>query len=300
MDKPLDRRTFIKNGALAGTGAALGSIVLSGCKEQHSHPGQATMLSYTSTPKERILYLGDTRLQEAASYLAGVMAYYEMSYDYYSSNTVFQDAWLASDIGLVILSDYPAGNFTEDQFQRLALAVKEGLSFLMIGGWESFVGMGGGYQKTPIAEVLPVTLQKTDDRVNQYGCCLVKQNQPHPIVRDLPFEQEPPAIGGFNLFTAKANTEVVLSAVQFQTVYQNEKFFFDQNSETPLLVLGSYGAGKTAAFASDVAPHWVGPLVDWGDRRITACAPGAVSVEVGCWYAAFLKNVIRWLLDGES
>ncbi len=32
------------------------------------------------------------------------------------------------------------------------------------------------------------------------------------------------------------------------------------------LVVGQHGRGRTAALATDVAPHWVGGLVDWGDR----------------------------------
>jgi hypothetical protein len=249
--------------------------------------------------KKRVLYIGDTQLSEAASYLTGVMTHYGVSYDYYPSDAVFRESWLKKDTGLVILSDYPAENFSEDQLRRLAADIKKGLSFLMIGGWDSFVGSQGGYQKTLLVDVLPVTLQKTDDRVNQYGCCLVKQNLLHPVVRELPFEQEPPAIGGFNLFTAKAEADVVLSSLPFKTVFLGDGVRFEQGLEAPLLVLGSYGEGKTAAFATDVAPHWVGPFVDWGDRRLAACAPGAHPIEVGCWYAAFLKNLIGWLTDSD-
>ncbi|MEN8127210.1 MAG: glutamine amidotransferase [Planctomycetota bacterium] len=249
--------------------------------------------------KKRVLYLGDTRLREAAGYLAGVMSHYGIPYDYHPSDSSFHESWLTGDTGLVILSDYPAENFTRDQFQCLAADVKEGLSFLMIGGWESFVGSEGGYQKTPAAEILPVAMQDTDDRMNVYGPCLVKQCQPHPVVRELPFEQEPPTIGGFNCFTAKENTNVILSSLQFKAMCQADGVHFEESAEAPLLVLGSYGAGKTAAFATDVAPHWVGPLVDWGDQRVTACAPGANPIEVGCWYAAFLKNLICWLIDNK-
>jgi uncharacterized membrane protein len=36
--------------------------------------------------------------------------------------------------------------------------------------------------------------------------------------------------------------------------------------EHPLLVLGSYGAGRSAAFASDIAPHWAPPpFLEWTD-----------------------------------
>lgn len=244
---------------------------------------------------QRILYLGDSQLTEAASYLAGVLSHYGLPYDYYSSNTPFQDAWLKPDTGLVILSDYPAHNFTEDQLCRLASCIHQGISLLMIGGWGSFVGLDGNYHTTPLANVLPIILQSPDDRVNQSGSCLIRQDQPHPVVQNLPFRETPPAIGGFNRFQAKDNTEVILSAVQFKSTCDAAGFSFEPACETPLLVFGSYGAGKTAAFASDAAPHWVGPFVDWGDQRITTCAPGGIEVEVGCWYAAFFRNLVTWL-----
>ena len=46
-------------------------------------------------------------------------------------------------------------------------------------------------------------------------------------------------------------------------------------------MVGEFGRGRTAALATDVAPHWVGPLVDWGVPRVAAQAPQANAVEVG-------------------
>ncbi|MHC5115638.1 MAG: glutamine amidotransferase, partial [Planctomycetota bacterium] len=70
---------------------------------------------------------------------------------------------------------------------------------------------------------------------------------------------------------------------------------FKESRSYPLLVLGDYGLGRTAAFASDVAPHWVGPFVDWGNKRIKARADGSQTIEVGNWYAEFFANVLQWL-----
>ena len=63
----------------------------------------------------------------------------------------------------------------------------------------------------------------------------------------------------------------------------------------PLLVVGATGNGKAAAFATDVAPHWIGPMVDWGKQRVTAQAEGTEGVEVGDAYAQFLQQLIGWL-----
>jgi uncharacterized membrane protein len=249
---------------------------------------------------KKILYLGDTRLTEAASYLAGVLAYYGFRYEYHPSDASFENSWAGQDTALVILSDYAAKNFSRQQLERLASAVRKGLSLFMIGGWESFVGLEGGYQQTAIAEVLPVTLLESDDRVNQSCCCMVRQNHKHPVVRDLPFEQNPPSIGGFNRLIAKADSDVVLSAIEYRAFWRESELHFETKCESPLLVLGTNGEGRTAAFASDAAPHWVGPLVDWGDKRLTARAAGSAEIEVGNWYAEFFKNVICWLLNDMS
>jgi hypothetical protein len=66
--------------------------------------------------------------------------------------------------------------------------------------------------------------------------------------------------------------------------------------DDPLLVIGAAGAGRTAAFLSDVAPHWVGPLVDWGLPRVSAQAPGAPAIEVGAYYAQFFTRLVHWAL----
>jgi uncharacterized membrane protein len=62
----------------------------------------------------------------------------------------------------------------------------------------------------------------------------------------------------------------------------------------PLLVVRDSGSGRVAALATDVAPHWVGGLVDWGEGRVTAQASGAEAIEVGDLYAKFFQQLISW------
>lgn len=245
---------------------------------------------------QRILYLGDTALTQQAAYLAGVMSHSQRAFDYLPSDECFSDSLLERDYGLVIVSDYPACNFSANQIEKIAEKVKDGMGLLMIGGWESFTGSGGGYQATSLTEVLPVAMKPEDDRVNFSGPCLIVKKQGHEIVDALPFDQKVPAIGGLNAFDVKPNATVLLSAVEFEAMKNGASVEFKENRHYSLLVVGDYHRGRTAAFASDVAPHWVGPFVDWGDRRIKAQADGAEAVEVGNWYAAFFTNLIQWLL----
>jgi uncharacterized membrane protein len=111
----------------------------------------------------------------------------------------------------------------------------------------------------------------------------------------LPFDKNLPAIGGFNKVEVKKGCKEILSARRFKTEYKSGRSKFSEMQDLPLLITGSYGKGKTAAFTSDVSPHWVGPLVDWGNKRITAQAKGGNEVEIGNWYAQFFINIIKWV-----
>lgn len=242
-----------------------------------------------------ILYLGDTAIDQSAGYLAGVMAYYKIEFDYLASNKKFSETFLKNNYKAIVISDYPAGNFSEFHIQAIAEKIKNGTGFLMIGGWDSFVGQNGKYNNTLFKEVLPVMMENKDDRINCSAPCMVVRNCRHEITDGLPFETDAPAIGGFNNLKAKKNCTEILSARKFTAEFKAGKFDFTELKSSPLLVAGQFGRGNVAAFASDVAPHWVGPLVDWGNKRITAKSEGGSEIEVGNWYAQLFINIIRWI-----
>src|SRR5262249_44301771 len=86
----------------------------------------------------------------------------------------------------------------------------------------------------------------TDDRVE-----LPQGRRPevvqtaHPIVRGLPTSW--PAFLGYNRFVPKAEGAVLVRC-----------------GDDPFLVVGSWGRGKTMAFASDCGPPWAPPsFLDW-------------------------------------
>jgi uncharacterized membrane protein len=246
--------------------------------------------------KTQILYLGDTALKEAACYLSGIMTHFGISFDYVPSDRKVESTWLEKDYKAIIISDYPSANFTAEQLSKLADRVRGGMGLLMLGGWESYTGFGGNYHQTLLRDILPVKMQATDDRTNCMQPCLTEKTMEHEIINKLPFDACPPTIGGFNLFETKENAQTILSARRFKAWRENGKFHFEPYVQaTPLLVAGNFGQGRVAAFASDVAPHWVGGLVDWGDSRVKAEAAGSVGIEVGNWYATFFANMVRWV-----
>lgn len=281
-----------------------------------------------------ILYCGDTCLNGAASYLCGLMSRWGWNYEYVPSDVPLSVEQVAGPHGLFIFSDYPAAQIDRAAQELIAEKVRLGAGVLMIGGWESFHGLGGNWDGTPIGDVLPVSISPTDDRVNFDQPTLLRaissSTALHPILQGLPWNERPPTIGGLNRFTPKPGAEPLLAGLSFKAklaetpgwIQATEEFvenwllppkvketlisatpfrnpsqgdmIFDLQAIHPVLVIGTAGHGRAAAFASDIAPHWVGGLVDWGESRVTAQAPNGPAVEVGFSYAQFWRQLLTW------
>ncbi len=242
-----------------------------------------------------ILYLGDTHLRDAAAYLAGLMHGWGWSLDYVPSHEPASVEVFDVPRALVIVSDYPAARMDAAAQRKLIEQVAGGAGLIMIGGWESFHGLGGDWDGTPVGHILPVEIASEDDRMNCDQPVLVRRVAEHLAVTGLPWDSRPPVIGGFNCFTAKPTASVLLEAQRFTAQWIGHEFQFVPLDQHPLLVVGELGRGRTAALATDVAPHWVGPLVDWGVPRVAAQAPQANGVEVGGDYAKFLRQLLSWV-----
>jgi uncharacterized membrane protein len=241
-----------------------------------------------------VLYMGDTSLQGAAAYLAGLIHHAGWACDYVPSHVPAEAALFDPPRSLFVLSDYPAARLSPPLQQRLLQAVEAGTGLMMLGGWESYHGCGGDWDQTAVAAALPVEISPVDDRVNCDQPALVRCLLDHPAVRDLPWDARPPCIGGFNRIRPKAEAQLVLETQRFRAVRDGEHVRFELAGSDPLLVVGSYGRGRVAALATDVAPHWVGGLIDWGTGRVTSQAPGADTIEVGDLYAKFFCQLMAW------
>ena len=241
----------------------------------------------------RICYLGDDDLGQAAIYLAGIMTRFGLDFDHVPGTQKPPAEFDDRRYALYVVSDYPAKNFRPGQLERLADRVAKGSGLVMLGGWESFHGRLGEYHRSPLAEVLPVIMTDEDDRHNCAQPCLVNQVAEHPIFDGVPFRESPPGIGGFNAFQPKPGAELLLTSVRFAVTRRGETFEFTPGEESPLLVVGNHGEGRAAALATDVAPHWVGGLVDWGDERLVQEVGGGF-IDVGNWYARFFRNLLAW------
>lgn len=241
-----------------------------------------------------ILYCGDTALSGAAGYLAGLMSAWGWDYRYVASDEALSTDDLEGR-SLIIVSDYPAARVDDSVQRQLVAAVASGTGLLMIGGWESYHGLGGNWDTTVVAAALPVVMQSSDDRMNCDHPVLLRVVEDHPIVAGLPWDDRPPFVGGFNRFKPCAESKVLLEGDRTQLSFGNGQWNTEVVETHPLLVVGQHRQGRTAAIATDVAPHWVGGLVDWGDERVKGKAAGADEIEVGDLYARFWRQLLSYV-----
>ena len=184
------------------------------------------------------------------------------------------DAVILSDVGAnsFLLTDetFLRSEVTTNRLAELAAYVAAGGGLVMVGGYLSFTGIDGRarYAQSPLAEVLPVTMLDYDDRVEvPQGATPAVAAAGHPAIGGV--GEEWPRLLGYNRLAAKEEATVVATV-----------------GDDPLLVVGEYGDGRTAAFASDCAPHWAPPeFVEWPDyavlwSSIVLWAGGRVTADV--------------------
>ena len=181
------------------------------------------------------------------------------------------DVVVLSDIGantlLVPKAVFVGGQSVPNRLRSLAEWVAAGGALLMVGGYLSFQGIEGkaNYRNTPLAEVLPVLMEVGDDREETpEGSTAHVTDHGHPVTQGIP---EPgPRILGFQRLEARVGTQVLAMV-----------------GDHPLLVVGTHGAGRVAAFATDMGPHWLPRgFVEW---------PG---------YARLWQQLAAWLADKEG
>jgi uncharacterized membrane protein len=155
-----------------------------------------------------------------------------------------------------------------NRLRMIADWVANGGNLIMMGGYFSFQGMDGRarWRNTPVEAALPVTCHPWDDRIEMPEGATPEVLLPnHPVMSGVPSDWPP--ILGVNEVMPRADATVVARIPAAQGGH-------------PLLVLGSHGKGRTAAWTSDIGPHWLSPAF---------CA----------WtgYARLWSNMFGWLTD---
>ncbi|MBP7462495.1 MAG: hypothetical protein KBA26_14515 [Candidatus Delongbacteria bacterium] len=243
-----------------------------------------------------LLYAGDDDLDRAAVYLSSIIYSNGYNFDYIPSPSPFPSHLELERYALIILSDYPARNFSEIQLKALVDYARRGGSVLMIGGWESYTGLMNEYTATPLADILPVSLESNDDRRNlPQGCVVVPAFRCTEKLKTLDW-MAPPLIGGYNQITPRTRSTVHLIGKKLVIGNSDGLQLGILPEEIPLLVSKPCRKGFAAALAFDLAPHWIGGMVDWGlQRRRIDFNDGFI--EVGDLYLDFVSKLLSFAIN---
>ncbi|SDY51065.1 glutamine amidotransferase [Herbiconiux ginsengi] len=179
------------------------------------------------------------------------------------------DVIVVSDVGANTFQLPPAtfGRSEEqpDRTDALRGFVEHGGGLLMAGGYMTFSGIDAKarWGRTPLAAALPVGVLDRDDRVELAAGAAPQTETEHPITAGLTGTW--PNLLGLNEVTVRETATELASCAGH-----------------PLLVVDDYGAGRSAAFTSDVAPHWAPPgFVEWEG------------------YGRLFDRTVRWLAGEE-
>lgn len=186
------------------------------------------------------------------------------------------DVIILSDIGANSLLLPPAvwlhSKTVPNRLKLIKAWVEKGGGLLMAGGYFSFQGIDGKarWRRTPVEDVLPVTCQPYDDRVEipeGTGAIIVKKD--HPAVAGM--EGDWPLLLGVNEVEVRDRADVEVIAC-----------LPDEQGSHPLLVTGKFGKGRSAAWTSDIGPHWLSPeFCEWEG------------------YGRLWKNILGWLTEKD-
>jgi uncharacterized membrane protein len=186
-----------------------------------------------------------------------------------------------------IVGDLDSAALGDRQLQQLADAVAAGAGLVTLGGRQSYGP--GGYAESPLADVIPIrmdpSLRRAVDAISSVDAIsgdeagqlpppvTIQLARLHPITQlrdDDPgaiWQNLPPQLGANRFLGPK-----VAPGVQV---------LLESPDEDPLLIVGEYGSGRTAALAFDSTYRW------WrsGNKDV---------------HRTFWRQLILWLLDRED
>lgn len=156
------------------------------------------------------------------------------------------DVVVLSDISADTILLHPRtfvnGERTTDRLALLGEWVRTGGGFVMMGGYMAFSGFEGRgrFGMTALVDVLPVGTIVGDDRIEAPAGVTPTVAQAHDILSGIngPW----PHFLGYNRILPREGCPVLMTV-----------------GADPFLAVGSFGKGRSVAFASDCSPHWGSP-----------------------------------------
>jgi uncharacterized membrane protein len=179
----------------------------------------------------------------------------------------------------VILSDIGANSFvlppevwlegkrTDNPLVALAEWTRSGGGLMMAGGYLSFQGFQAraNFARTPVADVLPVTMLDGDDRAERpEGVAPALVDPDHPIAAS--WRPGAPELLGYNIVEARPDARVVARV-----------------GDDVLLATRQVELGRSLVWTTDIGPHWCPqPFVDWSG------------------FSPLVGSMLRWLAGEED
>ena len=182
----------------------------------------------------------------------------------------------------LILGSIEAGAFTGDQLRMIAEFVeRRGGGLLMLGGARSF--SEGGYAGTPVADALPVLLDRIARSLDTWSFTRVKvrptrAGEGHALAQIAPTEAA--SLNRWNDLPTLISTNVVKGVKPGATVLLNGTD--ERRATQPVLAFQRYGRGKALAFT--VLDSW-----KW---QMHASIPLEDMTHENLW-----RQLLRWLVD---
>ena len=237
----------------------------------------------------RVLYLeGTPRLEQ--TFLRRALRRFpdlDLNYRWIPKDTASQwpvdlgDAFQPGRYDVYILGDLDAAALGNEALGELATAVSEGAGLLTLGGIHSY--SVGGYADSPLAEVIPVRMDASrrrqldavdvNDASQLPGPIAIQLARTHPITDlggndpQVAWQQLPQLLGANRLIGPKVAPGVMV--------------LLETKNQQPLLVIGEYGGGRTAALAFDSTWRW------WRDGQDAV-------------HRRFWRQLILWLLARQD
>ncbi len=170
-------------------------------------------------------------------------------------DAVIMAALRSADFDVILIENIDAAVLGDPSNEALQKLVEQGKGLMMLGGFNSFGP--GGYQKTSLADVLPITMGRFERQdlgaaapvvrdLHVWGDLQMQPTGDHPVTRlaagdkNLEIWRSLPPLKGANKLGVKPTGRVLA----------------DAPGEVPLLIAGAYGRGRVLAFAGNSTIRW--------------------------------------------
>lgn len=161
-----------------------------------------------------------------------------------------------------ILGDLDASALGDAQLQLLSERVAEGAGLVTLGGYHAYEP--GGYATSPLAEVLPIKLDTSIPRALVVGSdsLIADDSNPGQVTNEIAIQIAKPhlltRLLGDDDTRTWSSLPPQLGANRFThpKIAPGVEVLLESPDKNPLLVIGEYGRGRTAAIAFDSTWRW--------------------------------------------